>query len=128
MIRRLRGGNMSRSKFCRQLCFVGLVIVLAATSAAAQANRATMTGTVTDTTGAIVPGVEVIATNVETNVVAKTTSNQDGIYVIPNLFPGKYSVEFHRDGFETVSHPAVTLESTQVARIDASLKGGSISQ
>ncbi len=119
---------MSRAKSCSLFFGVSILLVVAATYAAAQANRATITGTVTDTTGAIVPGVEVVATNVETNVVAKTASNQDGIYVIPNLFPGKYSVEFNRDGFESVRHPALTLESTQVARVDASLKVGSVSQ
>src|ERR1035437_10591596 len=65
---------------------------------------------------------------VETNVPSKTVSNQDGIYAIPNLSPGKYSVEFKRDGFETLRRPAITLESTQVARIDAALKVGSVSQ
>ena len=92
----------------------------------AQANRASITGTVTDSTGALVSGVEVTATNTGTNVSAKTSSNQDGIYVIPNLFPGKYSVEFKRDGFETVRRPTITLESTQVVQINAELKVGAV--
>jgi hypothetical protein len=104
------------------------MMALTMQSAAAQANRATITGTVTDTSGAIVPGVEVTATNNGTSVPTKTVSNQDGIYVIPNLFPGQYAVEFKRDGFELLIHPSVTLESTQVARIDASLKVGAVSQ
>jgi len=91
-------------------------------SAVGQANRATITGTVTDVSGAIMTGVEVTATNTGTNVPTTTVTNQDGIYVIPNLFPGSYSVEFNRDGFQTVIHPNITLESTQAARIDASLK------
>jgi len=119
---------MSRAKFCSLFFFVAVVIVLAATSAAAQANRASITGTVTDTTGAVVAGAEVTATNVEINAPSKTVSNQDGIYAIPNLAPGKYSVEFRKDGFETLRRPAITLESTQVARIDAALKVGSVGQ
>ena len=59
-----------------------------------QVNRATITGTVTDSTGALVADVEVTATNIGTNVPTKTVSNHDGIYVLPNLFPGQYSVEF----------------------------------
>jgi len=94
----------------------------------AQVNRATITGTVTDSSGAVVPGVEVTATNLGTNVPTKTTSNEDGIYVVPNLFPGRYSVEFKKDGFESLSRPSITLESTQVARIDAQLKIGSVAQ
>jgi len=99
-----------------------------ATGLWAQSNRATITGTVTDTSGAIVPGVDVTATNTGTNVPMKTVSNQDGIYVIPNLFPGQYSVAFKRDGFETLVRPSVTLESTEVARIDATLKVGAVTQ
>jgi Carboxypeptidase regulatory-like domain len=119
---------MSRAKFCSSFFCAAVMIVLAAASAAAQANRATITGTVTDTTGAIVPGVDVLAINTGTNVPSKRVTNQDGIYVIPNLFPGQYSVEFKRDGFETVLRPTITLESTQVARVDASLKVGATSQ
>jgi Carboxypeptidase regulatory-like domain len=108
-----------------------LVIVLAMLlfpieNAWTQTNRASITGTVTDTSGALVPGVEVTATNTATNVSAKTISNQDGIYVVANLFPGQYSLEFRRDGFETLRRPSITLESTQVARIDAALKVGSV--
>jgi hypothetical protein len=96
--------------------------------ASAQANRASITGTVTDTSGAVVPGAEVTATNTGTNIPTKTTSNQDGIYVIPNLFPGEYSIEFKRDGFEVLKRPSITLISTQVARIDAALQVGAVTQ
>jgi len=109
-------------------CLLFFFLLLLTAGLSAQSNRATITGTVTDTTGASVPGVEVTATNTGTNVPAKTVSSQDGIYVIPNLFPGLYSVEFKRDGFEILRRPTVTLESTQVARVDAELKVGSVSQ
>ncbi|MGO9085024.1 MAG: TonB-dependent receptor domain-containing protein [Candidatus Sulfotelmatobacter sp.] len=107
---------------------VSAMLVFAVQGAAAQANRATITGTVTDSSGAIIPGVEVTATNTGTNVPAKTVSNDAGIYVIPNLFPGQYSVEFKKDGFEILRRPSVTLESTEVARIDAALKVGAVTQ
>jgi hypothetical protein len=103
---------------------VGMML-LATQITMAQLNRATITGTITDTSGAVVPGVEVTVANLGTGVPTKTTSNQDGIYVVPNLFPGPYSIVFKKEGFETQEHPAVTLESTQVARIDAQLKVGS---
>jgi len=90
----------------------------------AQSNRATITGTVTDSTGALVGGAEITATNTDTNVSTKTVSNQDGIYVVPNRAPGTYTVEFKKEGFQTEQRPAVTLISTQVAKIDASLQVG----
>lgn len=105
--------------------FLLLMVALLGQNAWAQANRATITGTVTDSTGAVVPEVDVTATNIATNVVATTVSNHDGIYVLPNLFPGQYSLSFERTGFETLEHPSITLNSTEVARIDAVLKVGS---
>jgi carboxypeptidase family protein len=108
--------------------FCALILIVAVQGAAAQANRATITGTVTDSSGAAVPGVDVIATNTGTNEATKTISNEDGIYVIPNLFPGQYSVEFQKTGFETFKRPSVTLESTERARIDAVLKVGAVTE
>jgi hypothetical protein len=93
----------------------------------AQANRATITGTLTDPSGAVVAGADVTATNTSNNVQTKTVSNDVGIYVLPNLPPGQYSVEFKMSGFENVVFPSVTLESTQVARLDATLKVSSMS-
>jgi hypothetical protein len=95
--------------------------------ALAQANRASITGTVTDSSGAVVPSVSITATNVDTNVASRTASGNDGVYVVPNLSPGKYSVEFKKDGFETLRLPAITLISTQVARLDGQLPVGSVS-
>jgi hypothetical protein len=94
----------------------------------AQANRATMTGTVTDPIGAVVAGVEVTATNVETGVATKTMSNDDGIYVVPNLPPGQYSVEFKREGFKTVQRPTITLEATQAAQLNTALQVGAVTE
>jgi Carboxypeptidase regulatory-like domain len=108
------------------LLIVTAMFLLLTPSTSAQANRASITGTVTDPTGALVSGAEVTATNTGTNVPTKTVSNQDGIYVIPNLFPGTYSVEFKKDGFKTVHRPAISLESTQVAQINAQLTVGAV--
>jgi len=93
-----------------------------------QANRATITGTVMDSSGAVVAGADVTATNTADNVETKTVSNDVGIYVVPNLPPGRYSVEFTKAGFETDVLPSVTLESTQVLRLDATLKVGNVTE
>jgi hypothetical protein len=99
-----------------QLIFVGLL--------RAQANRASITGTVTDPSGAVVAGVEVSATNAETNILTTAVSNEDGIYVIPNLPPGTYALSFQKTGFKKVLQPSVTLISTQVAGIDVAMQLG----
>jgi len=112
---------------CWRHSLVAILFSLASCIGWGQANRATITGTVTDTTGAVISEVSVTVTNTGTNVITKTVTNQEGIYVVPNLFPGQYSVQFERDGFETLLRPSVTLNSTEVARIDAGLKVGSAS-
>ncbi len=105
-----------------------LSFVLISSFLIAQANRGSITGTVTDSSGAVIGGVQVIATAAETNVATKTESNTDGIYVVPNLPPGKYSLEFKRDGFKSVVLPAITLNSTEVARLDAALQIGAVTE
>jgi hypothetical protein len=92
-----------------------------------QANRASVTGTIIDTSGAPVAGVEVTAKSLGTNVAVSVVTNADGLYSIPNLFPGDYSLEFKKDGFKPVEYPSITLESTQVAQMNAALQLGPVS-
>ena len=106
--------------FLLQLVFVGALC--------AQANRATITGTVSDSTGALVAGVEVAAKNLGTNVLSSSVTNADGIYSIPNLFPGTYSLEFKKDGFKPLKYSSITLESTQIAQINAALQLGDVTE
>jgi hypothetical protein len=99
-----------------QLIFVGML--------RAQTNRATITGTVTDSSGAVIAGVQVTARSVGTNVTTTSVTNADGIYVVPNLPPGTYALTFQRDGFKKIEQPSVTLESTQVAGISVAMQVG----
>jgi hypothetical protein len=75
----------------------------------AQEFRATLTGTVTDPSGAAVPNANVKATNIATNSVKETKSTSDGIYTIPLLEPGSYTVEASAAGFQTLKRPDITL-------------------
>jgi hypothetical protein len=102
--------------------------VLSTGVASAQLNRSSITGTVTDSTGSLVPDVEVTATNLATRETAKVMTNGDGIYSILNLFPGTYAVRFSKEGFKAVDLPEITLQSTQVAKIDQALAVGSVSE
>jgi hypothetical protein len=91
----------------------------------AQSDRASITGTVTDGTGAVVPGVKVTATNVGTNSVFEAQSNELGFYTILNLPIGGYNVTFSRDGFKTFQRTGLTLAISQVAQINVALEVGS---
>lgn len=94
----------------------------------AQFNRASITGTVTDSSGAVVEGVDVTATNIGTQEVSRVVTNSTGTYTILNLFPGHYSLRFAKPGFTSIDIPSITLESTQVAKFDETLSVGAVSQ
>ncbi len=110
--------------------FFSLLTILLAVGLAvsAQANRASIKGTVTDPTKGMMAGVNVIARNVDTNVVSSATTNDEGLYLIPNLPPGTYALTFRKTGFKEITQPSVTLISTQVAGIDVTMQLGSASE
>ena len=91
----------------RRLRLTGLVLCLAgalttSVPAAAQDFRGAITGRVTDTSGAVLPGVTVTLTNVATNVASSTTANSDGVYNLLYLRPGTYTVTIELQGFKKV--------------------------
>ncbi len=109
----------------RSLVLLGLAVMQLLN---AQGNRAAITGTVTDATNAVVPGVEVTATNLGTGQTASAATNNDGIYSLLNLFPGAYSLKFEKTGFSPIDIPSITLLSTQVAKFDEVLAVGATAQ
>src|SRR5512140_684287 len=73
-----------------------LIVLLLAGNLFAQSNRATITGTVGDSSGAVLPDVQVSVTNTGTNDVATTTTNGSGLYSVRNLPIGSYAVNFSK--------------------------------
>ena len=94
----------------------------------AQQDRATIAGTVTDPSGAVIPAVAITATNLETKVQTAAVTNGDGLYQVPNLPVGQYSVLFHKTGFESIERTNLTLTISQVAEIDVTLKIAAVAQ
>jgi hypothetical protein len=104
-------------------------IVLAACSAVvAQSPLGTITGTVTDTQDARVPGVEITARNVGTNLSYRGFTSGDGTYVIPNLPVGRYEVTASAPGFKSAVRSGLTLEVAQRLRVDIQLEVGAIAE
>ena len=83
----------------RRLLLCGLCL-LAAASAHAQVQTGSITGIVTDSSGAIVPGAQITVTQQETNVRVTLPSNDSGFYVAQNLRPGHYDVAVSKIGFQ----------------------------
>src|SRR6185503_186586 len=94
----------------------------------AQQETATITGSVKDQSGAIVPKATVTVTNTQTNISVKTEADDTGFYTIPSLRPGEYSVTAESAGFQKINRTGVTLQVAQVARIDLTLKAGQLTE
>lgn len=94
----------------------------------AQESRATILGTVSDPSGARVPGVEIRITNVETNILTTTLCNDSGYYEAPFLIPGRYKVEAELPGFKRYVREGITLAVNQRASIDITLAVGEASE
>ena len=92
-----------------------IALVCLVSPAFAQGDRGTITGLITDVSGAVVPNVEVSATQLETNVVFKATATPSGVYRIPYLPAGNYKVSATVAGFKTaVLSPVVVGVATIV--------------
>jgi len=104
-----------------------LAVLLAGTAALSQAPTASVVGRVTDSTGAVIPGVSMKVTNLDTNIAQIGKSNEVGDYTIPFLNPGRYNVEATMQGFQTYRHSEFTLEVGQTQRIDVALRVGEAS-
>jgi len=110
-----------------RLC-VGLFILLVATGTMFGQAGATGTilGTVTDSTGAIIPNVKVTVTNTATNSAFHTVTSSAGDYNAPSLQPGMYSVSAESKGFQKSVTTGFKLDVDQKVRVDLALKPGAV--
>src|SRR2546428_3013215 len=93
----------------------------------AQVINATLSGTVTDATGALIPGVGITATQTETGVVSTAVTNESGTYQFPSLQPGPYRVAASLPGFQSQIFQ-ITLGTAQQIRQNFTLQVGAVSQ
>lgn len=111
-----------------RLALLVLWMLCAAVMAWAQVDTATITGTVRDSSGAVIPNVVVTATATETGAKLAAKSDNDGIYVIIPLKIGRYSVAAEAAGFQTGIRQNIVLEVQQNLRLDFQLHIGSVAQ
>jgi hypothetical protein len=97
-------------------------------SAWSQEVTASIVGTVTDPSGAAVPGAEIKATSVDRGQIYSAVTDNAGLYRISELPAGNYTLTVEKTGFSTVSQAPFVLSVNQVARIDVALKVGQVSQ
>src|ERR1051326_2454472 len=122
MIRTLRPSLLVLS-FTFVFAVTGVVPLLAQTTIPGR-----ISGTVTDPSGAVVPGATVTVTNEETGVARSVTSNATGFYVVTNLPVGTYNVAAEQKGFARMSKGGVRVDADARVTVDVALQPGQISQ
>ena len=107
-----------------------LLVVCLATAAVAygQISTGTITGTVTDPTGAAVPNVQVTVVQTETNFETKASTNPDGVYRVPALLPGTYRLAFEAAGFKRLVQSGIALRVGDVLPVNATLELGQLTE
>jgi hypothetical protein len=111
----------------RILLLFPLLISLSVT-ASGQAGRGTVSGLISDSSGAIVPGAKVTATNQATGVRVLSVASAAGLYSFVSLSPGSYEVAVTAQGFETTVQKNIRVTVDQVSTVNFALKVGSVSE
>jgi len=118
---------MKLSYFAR-LTALALAVLLTVHSLGAQSGRGTITGVVTDATGAIVPGAEIVITNKANGEESKSLTTSTGLYRFPYVDPGTYKMTAALKGFKTAVRDNVQVLLAQTITVDFSLALGEITE
>src|SRR5688572_23157622 len=107
----------------RSVTLAVAILVLSCEIVWAQGS-AQLSGTVRDQSGAVLPGVEITATQTDTGIVRNTITNESGFYVLPNLAVGPYRLEASLPGFRTYVQTGIVLQVNSDAVINPMLQVG----
>ncbi|MGH9915788.1 MAG: carboxypeptidase-like regulatory domain-containing protein, partial [Pyrinomonadaceae bacterium] len=113
----------------KYLIFFLLALILALGSTAfGQSDRGTITGTVTDQNGGVVPNAKVTATNIDSGEVRETTTGDEGNFTLPELKAALYRLTIEAAGFKTASINSIQLGVQTTRRADVKLEVGAITE
>lgn len=110
------------------LLYVALILLGTMSLAYGQDTNATLSGAVSDPSGAAIPGVKLTLTNESTAFQTTLVTNESGEYNFANVSPGKYDLAATATGFKSVTQKGIELASTQQARVNVTLPLGSAQQ
>ncbi len=114
-------------RFVQRSTIVLAALLLCASTASAQVDRATLTGVVRDGSDAVLPKAKVTVTSLATGAASTATTGNEGVYLVVNLTPGQYLVQAEAPGFQRFEQ-TVSLELGARSRLDMSLAVGSIGE
>src|ERR1041385_9046690 len=120
-----KGGQMKR--IFVSITSISLISFLTCASLWAQAT-AEMSGTIRDSSGAVLPGVQVTATQTDTGISRTAVSNETGSYVLSNLSPGPYRLEASLPGFRTYARTGIVLQVGSNPVMNISMAVGQVSE
>ena len=103
------------------ICFVAVVM-------AQSTGTATLTGSVTDASGAVMPRANVTVSNPATGFVFTSVTTEEGTWYIPNLNPGTYQLKIEASGFKTFVQNGIILRTAEQPRLDVKLEVGEVTQ
>jgi Carboxypeptidase regulatory-like domain/TonB dependent receptor-like, beta-barrel len=119
---------MSSRRFCTVVLSLSAFLILSLSNLLAQSTYGSVSGTVTDPSGAAVPGANITLTNIGTGEKRTQTSSDNGQYTFVNLFQGSYRIDIEKQGFKHFARPGVVVEVQQDSHIDAALTVGQVSE
>jgi len=105
-----------------------ILLVSAAAACLSAQTAAEITGRVTDSTNAVIPGAAITATNVDRQTDRTTTSNDLGYFTLPSLSTGNYRITVEHGGFKPVSRSGIRLDVNQSLRLDFTLEVGQLTE
>jgi len=120
--------SSGRARACVSVVLISAVITFLAAQARGQVAGATLSGTVRDSSGAVIPSAQVSVTATDTRVTRQVTTDSSGFYSAPNLLPGNYEVSVTAPGFSRELRSGITLTVGAQQLLDISMQLGQVSQ
>jgi hypothetical protein len=105
-----------------------MVLMLVPAMVANAQYGAGIQGTVTDKTGAVIPGAKITITSLETGRTQQTVASGEGFYRFSSLLPGRYKVTAELDGFKKMELESVTVSAEAVSGVDLTMEAGQVTE
>jgi hypothetical protein len=119
---------LRQRRTCRAAVWALALLVASATSAFAQFDRGTVSGTIKDSQGGVVPGVTVTATATQTQQTRSTVTDGSGFYTFPNLQPGRYDISAELQGFKKETRTGVQVDAASALNLEFTLATGALTE